>query len=258
MKTMNRSLFSVLVIAASTTFAVASDSGFAGSWKMNLEKSQFAGQTYTMQTNATGGFHYDGQGFAYDFNTNGKEYTLPDDSTVSVRVVDASTWDYTFSMHGKVTGTARSTVQGDTNTFVSRMIKPDGTTVEQTISGARISGGPDFLGKWKSSDLKGAATTMVIETKDKDSVKVTYPEAQEVCDGKFDGQDYVVIQAGSPSKATLAFERTSDTSLKITTKLQGQAFYTDVLTVSDDGKTLTDNGLPAAANEPIKAVFDRQ
>jgi len=35
-------------------------------------------------------------------------------------------------------------------------------------------------------------------------------------------------------------------------------FYTDVFTLSADGKTLVDDGLPVAANEPSKAVYERQ
>ena len=36
----------------------------------------------------------------------------------------------------------------------------------------------------------------------------------------------------------------------MTTKLNGKPFYIDVLTLSVDGETLTDDGNPVSANEP--------
>ena len=40
--------------------------------------------------------------------------------------------------------------------------------------------------------------------------------------------------------------------------MDGKLFYVDVLTLSGDGKTLTDEGNPAAAKEPVTAVYERQ
>jgi len=38
----------------------------------------------------------------------------------------------------------------------------------------------------------------------------------------------------------------------------GKPCYVDVFTLSSDGKTLTDDGNPVAAKEPVKAVYERQ
>lgn len=46
--------------------------------------------------------------------------------------------------------------------------------------------------------------------------------------------------------------------MKITTKLNGKPFYTEVLTLSADGKMLIDEGTPVSVKEPIKAVYERQ
>ena len=46
-------------------------------------------------------------------------------------------------------------------------------------------------------------------------------------------------------KQTLAFEKTGANAIKMTTKLNGKPFYVDVLTLSADGKTLTDEGTPS-------------
>ena len=59
-------------------------------------------------------------------------------------------------------------------------------------------------------------------------------------------------------KQTLAVEKAGAYSIRISTKLNGKPFYVDVLTLSADGKTLTDEGDPVAGKEPVKAVYERQ
>ena len=44
----------------------------------------------------------------------------------------------------------------------------------------------------------------------------------------------------------------------MTTKLDGKPFYVEVLTLSADGNTLTDDGTPVSAKEPTKAVYEKQ
>jgi hypothetical protein len=64
--------------------------------------------------------------------------------------------------------------------------------------------------------------------------------------------------AGAAVKQTLAFERQGAKAFKMTTKIDGKPFYTDVFTLSPDGRTLTDDGMPVSVKEPSKAVYERQ
>ncbi len=248
----------VLAMGVATTVGLAGEPNFTGNWKLNLQKSQLTGQSFTCAKTESGMLHYDSMGFAYDFNTDGKEYPLPDGSTVVVRAPDATTWDATFTMRGKVTMTIHSTLQGDSQTSVMRLNKPDGSVVEQTSAATRVTGGPGFLGKWKSTEVKGSPTSLVIAMKGKKGVTVEYPEFQQVCKGKFDGKDHTVTQAGVASKIAFAFERSGADAFKMTTKLQGKPVFVDVLTLSADGNTLTDDGNGVSVDEPVKAVFERQ
>ena len=249
---------SILALALVASVGMAAQPSFTGKWTLNLQKSQLTGQTFSIEKTASNTIHWEMQGFGYDFNPDGKEYPVPDGSTVVVLPTGPDTWDFTLSMHGKVTMTVHIAAQGDSQTDVMRVIKPDGSTVEQTSTATRVSGGPGLLGKWKSTEVKGAPTSMVIATKRKKGVTISYPEFQQVCKGRFDGKDHTVTMAGAATKMTFVFEKTGANTLKVTTKLQGKLFYVDVLTLSEDGKTLTDEGNPVAANEPIKAVYERE
>ncbi|MEN3339941.1 MAG: hypothetical protein V7647_3617 [Acidobacteriota bacterium] len=231
---------------------------FAGKWKLNMAKSQLTGQTVTFEKKQNGLIHFDSQGFAYDFALDGKEHPLPDGSTTAWKQVNPTTWDSTSRVNGKVVSTIRAVVKGDSQEVTIKMLKADGTSSDMNLSLARVSGGPGFFGKWKSTEVKGVPSTLDLSVDGTTGITVKYPEMQMSCLGAFDGKDHPMMIAGSAVKQTLAFERQGTTVIKMTTKIDGKPFYTDVLTLSTDGKTLTDDGMPASANEPSKAVYEKQ
>jgi hypothetical protein len=231
-----------LVAFASASMVAAAGPSFAGTWNLNYAKSQLTGQTATISKSASGGLHFDSGGWAYDFDLNGKEYPTPDGRTVACRAVNATTWEITGRMKGKVLATYQQTVNGDLLTSVADLVKPDGSVTKQTSTSTRISGGPGFLGTWKSTEVKGAPTSIEITIEGQNGITLKTPEGQTVCKGSFDGKDYPLSEFGVVSKETLAFVRTGANAFKVTTKLNGKPFYIDVYTLSADGKTLTDDG----------------
>jgi hypothetical protein len=250
--------FALVVALVSTSNQVAGQPSFAGTWKLNLAKSQLTGQTVSIEKTGSGLMHFDSQGFAYDFDLSGKEFPTPDGGTTSWREVNATTWEATNKINGKVIATFRSTLTGDTLNVVMKATKPEGGTVEQSSSWTRVSGGPGFFGKWKSTEVKGTPSTMEIALEGTNGITVTYPEFQIACKGSFDGKDYPLTGAGANLKQTLAFEKSGPNSIKLTTKLNGKPFYVEVLTLSADGKTLTDEANPVSVKEPTKAVYEKQ
>ena len=248
-------MFVTLACISSATDAQPS---FAGKWKLNLEKSQLTGQTLSIEKKPSGMLRFDMQGFAYDFDVSGKDFPTPDGGTTSWREVNPTTWEATNKVNGKAIASYTLTLKGDAIAAVMKATKPDGSALEQTSVWTRVSGGPGFLGKWKSTEMKGAPNTLEIALDGANGITLSYPEFQIACKGSFDGKDYPMTGAGATMKQTLAFEKTGPNSIKMTTKVAGKPFYVDVLTLSADGKTLTDDGNPVAAKEPVKAVYERQ
>ncbi len=253
-----RAGFVVAVVAAIVPVSTAEAPSFAGTWRLNLAKSQLAGQTATIEKLPSGVMHFDTEGFGYDFDLTGKQYPTPDGGTTAWRALNATTWEATNRNNGKVIATFHMVLSGNTITSVVTLTKPDGAVVEQTATWTRLSGGPGFLGKWKSTQVKGAATTLNLSVDGSNGITIRFPEMQMTSQGKFDGRDYTVTSADANLKETFAFERTGANSFKMTTKVNGKRFYVDVMTLSADGKTLTDDGNAVAVNEPVKAVYDRQ
>jgi hypothetical protein len=236
----------------------AAGPSFTGTWKLNLAKSQLAGQTVTIERKASGLVHLDSEGLIYDFDLTGKEYPTPDGGTIAWKAVNDNTWDATYRLSGKEIATFHLVVDGNHATFLWKGHRPDGSPVEQTATLTRIAGGPGVFGKWSQSNVTGTATTVEILLEGRDGITFTLVEQQLTCKGRIDGKEYVVKGPGGDLKETFAFTRKGPNSLKLDTKLDGKPFYTDTLILSADGKTMVDEGNAVSVNEPVKAVYDRQ
>jgi hypothetical protein len=246
------------VMVVSTQVASAADAPYIGKWKMNVAKSQLAGQTLLLEKTASGGMHYESGGFAYDFKVDGKEYPMPDGGTTSWKAVDANTWEVTNRRNGKTTANYRLIVSGDSLTFQSVLTNAGGGTLNESGKANRVSGGPGFVGRWRINDMKAAATTMDIAANGPDGVTLLMPEQGGVCKAKFDGKDYPFTGTLVGNGSSYALKKTGPRSFEITEKLNGKPLYIDKISVSDDGKTLTLDGSPTGANEPVKVIYDRQ
>ncbi len=245
----------VVPIAAAT--AVAQSPSFAGSWKLNLAKSQLGGMVYNIGKTPSGMIHYSGGGFEADFDLTGKEHVMPSGVAIIGKELSPTSWELTFRMNGKTVQTARLTLNGNSINTVADVIGADGKATQQKTTDTRVSGGPGFPGKWKAGDVAGAATTLKITLDGAKGITMTFPEAQTTVKGSFDGKDYPLMQAGQALKFTNAFARVGNT-IKVTGKLNGKVFSKDVYTLSADRKTLTDQSSAIATGEKTKAVFERQ
>jgi len=251
-------IFAMILTLALTSILMAAEANFAGTWKLNLAKSQLSGTVYTLEKKPSGVWHYSGGGFDTDFDLAGKEFTMPSGMSIIGKELNSTSWELSFRMSGKAVSKSRVTLSGDSLMWVSDMTNADGKSIQQTSTDTRVSGGPGFTGKWKSGDPKGAPTTMQITMEGANGITIKVPEAQQSVKGSLDGRDNLVMQAGQASKFTNAFSKTGPNTLKITTKLSGKVFAEDIYTISADGKTLTDDSTATATNEKTKSVFERQ
>lgn len=244
-----------LPMAAATS--VAQSPGFAGSWKLNLAKSQLGGMVYSISKTPSGMLHYSGGGFEADFDLSGKEHVMPSGVGIIGKELNPTSWQLTFRVNGKTVQTNHLTLHGDSVTGVMDVIGADGKATAQKSTDTRVSGGPGFLGKWKAGEVSGAAMTLNITLHGANGITMTFPEAQTTVNGSFDGKDHPVMQAGKALKFTNAFVK-AGSAIKVTSKLNGKALSEDLYTLSADGKTLTDESTATATGEKTKAVFERQ
>jgi len=248
------------VVAVWTMVAIAADAPYIGKWRLNPAKSQLTGEAISIEKLSSGDmqYHYDVEGFAYNFNLDGKEYPLPDGGTTSWAAIDAKTWQVTNRRNGRISATYRIVLDGDTLVFESKRSKASGGTSDETSKATRVSGGPGFVGRWKISVVtKPAVWTMEIAPNGTDGVTLTSSESGAVCKAKFDGKDYPVTGPFVGRGETYVMKKTGPRSFEIVEKSNGKLRYTDNVSASEDGKTLTFDSIAAGSHDAAKTVYDR-
>lgn len=236
----------------------AADASYMGKWKLNPSKSQMTGTTYSLTNLPTGEIRFDMAGYAYNFRLDGKDYPTPEGGTATWKAPDANTWDGIAKVNGKTASVFKLSLKGGNIAFQMTTPQPGGKDLVETSTWKRLSGGPGMTGTWQETKVNPAVATMEFTANGPDGITMNSAEYQTTCAAKFDGKPYPVTGGGSGGKITLAFRKTGANGLEITTYLSGKAWYTEQISVSADGKTLTDDGSPVARKEPVKMVYDRQ
>src|SRR5262249_1286794 len=249
-----------ILILVLSTMAWAADPPFFGKWKLNVTKSDFGESTVTYEQAANGEMKLTSDGQSHTFKTDGKEYSTPWGTTASWKAVNATTWETTSKVNGKVTGTATMKLSGDGKSLTvdSKAIKATGETSNDSAVYERVTGTSGLPGKWKTKNLKiGSPGSMVIAPDGADGLTLSYVEEKGNCAAKFDGKDYPATGPIWPSGWTCMIAKTG-TGFDISWKKDGKMMYKDSLTTSPDGKVLMDIGNAAGTTEKTKVVYDRQ
>ena len=103
-------LFVVLALSLPAVARAQAKPNFAGTWKLNMAKSQLSGTVYTIDKKASGLMHYNGGGFDADFDFTGKEYTMPSGASIAGKELTPTSWELTFRMNGKVISKSKASI----------------------------------------------------------------------------------------------------------------------------------------------------
>jgi hypothetical protein len=247
------------LLAAAIGVIMAADSPFIGKWKLNPAKSNFAGTFTTYETLPSGELQMTAEGQSYKFRIDGKEYPSIFGSTAAWKQLDPNSWETALKM-GSMTLTMTTKISGDGKTMsvISRGKKPNGESSEEKSTWERVSGGPGLVGKWKSTKVQVSAERWDIAANGDDGLTMTVVDYNAVCSVKFDGKDYPCTGPTMPKTFTMSARKTGVRSVEFTEKMDGKVAYTDLFTVSSDGKTITDEAAPTGANEKVKIIYDKQ
>jgi len=254
-----RSIFLTGICACG--LSAAADAPYEGKWKTNLAKSDFGDTTMTYEKSSGGDMKATMDGVSYTFKTDGKDNMTPWGSTAAWKAVDTKTWEMVEKTKGKVTSTSTLTLSADDKvlTVVAKRLKADGGTSDDSIAFQRVSGGPGLAGKWKTKNVKTSSPeTLSLTRKGSDGLTVSLGNAGAVCDAKFDGKEYPAKSPLWPSGWTCVIAKSGPRGLDLTWRKDGKDMYKSVLSVSGDGKTLTETGSATGVNEKFTMVYDKQ
>ncbi len=238
----------------------AADAPYAGTWKLNVARSDFGETTVRYAQAASGETQFTAMGQSYAFQMDGKDYPSLFGGTSAWKQIDANTWEIAIKQNGKLinTTTVILSTDGKTLTTKEKGPKPTGGTYERTTVYSRAADGIGLLGTWKTKNPPRMPRIVELVPSGSDGLAILFPDDKEVCQAKFDGKDYPVTGPNAQAAMTLAVQKTSPRSFNVTGKQYGEPIFRIAFTVSDDGRTLAQTGSMSGVTEKFAAVYDRQ
>lgn len=250
---MRRFALAMVLMAAAGT-AQAASSPFAGTWKMDLSKSQLAGDTVTYAKTATGFTSASGS-ITYAFAVDGKDYPTLAGRTTSWAKASDGGWDMTVKAGATVLSKGHRVISADgkqmMNTYTE--YRPDGTTATEKDVYQRVSGTSGLAGKWKSVKVDAATDMETIAVPGAGSFRLEDPIYKQVIQGKLDGSPATATGPTLPPGAQATFKATDARTWDYAYLIKDKVFGKGVMKVSADGKTMTDTSW-APGKEAEKAV----
>ncbi len=243
--------------------ALLAQSPFDGTWRINNDQTKLSPKPVVFSVN---------QGMYDCSSCNPKIHIKADGSdqpvtgqyydTISVREVGPKSIAVAMKKNGKLVNEQTRTVSDDGNTLtVKNMIHEEGgqvvtSEITNTREGTAPAGANVTSGSWHSSALKlseNAGTITYQSSGDEFSMS-------SVDDGtytaKFDGKDYPVT--GSYSYSSVRLKRMNERTLEQTDKRDGKVVWVHKLTVSPDGKTLTDVSTAKLTGRTATYIYEKQ
>jgi hypothetical protein len=246
-------------ILCAASLALAVETPFAGTWKLNLDKSKLVGDTVTF-TPAGEGMRITGGGESYEFKTDGSENKTRFGTAAWKKLGDQS-WEETDMVNGRLDAKITWTLSGDGKTLTSRATgdKPGGGNFDDTSIYVRTAGTHGLAGTWKDKEYKGSSPSLLVISDAENGLSFDEPDFKLKAIGAFDGKPGNVQGPTIPSGASFFLTKVSGHSFKMTRTQSGKPLDTSTWTVSPNGKLLNVVSRTAGTTDPpTTAVYEKQ
>ena len=215
----------LLVLPALSAFA--GDNPWVGTWKLDLAKSKFTGDTFTYSKNSQWPVPLYGRQ-CRQLRLRHRRQGLSN----CLRPFDCldrhsrQCMDHRLQLRRQAGGTGKVAVSYDGKelTFNDTTTKPDGSESHDVSVYKRLTGGPTGLaGKWVSTAVNiSAPNTYVISSPADGVIHWEISEYKETVEGKADGSDLPITGPTVPQGLTLSIKLLGPRKLTYTVKLNGK------------------------------------
>jgi hypothetical protein len=246
-----------MLAAAGTALA---ESPWAGTWKLDPAQSKLTGDTIRFAA-AGNELTYMAGGHTTKVKLDGGPTKTWSGAEVSWKKIDDNTYESHAMQNGVDVGTTTWTISsnGKAMKVQSKGTNPDGSSFDDTSDYARVAGTHGIAGSWKSTKTNlNEEQTYEIAGNSADGLTWNIPAIKGVLDAKFDGKDYAPVGPTVPKGLTIAVVKASPRTLKVIEKVNGEVILHYTMTVSADGKKMTEVGSAAKTNEPFTEVWIKQ
>ena len=261
---MNVRLILCSMFALQAGAALAVNSPWDGTWKLDQAQSHFTGSTMSITQGGAGLLHYaDGSTVEYDFAPDGKERKYWANRTAVWTAPHKNTWDVVVKIDGKVHSRGHLVLAGDSKTLAQTWTAnmPDGSTSHEQDVMTRVSGTSGLVGTWRASKVEGGGgpREFVIEMPAPGRVHYQVPDAKMNVEGAMDGSDTPLTGPTSAPGMTIAFQALTPTRTRYTMKVDGKIDSVGEQTLAADGHSFTDvNWTPGKEQEKVTGIYVKQ
>jgi hypothetical protein len=187
--------------------ALAADSPWVGTWKLDEARSHLTGDTFTYSKGPGAMLHYsDGVNVSYDFGLDGKEYPTAFGRVTSWTAAGKNAWDSVVKADGKVLGKGHRELSADGKTLTMTFTgtNADGSAYDEQDVYERTGPGEGLIGTWRSVKVKNPSgpRTFVISSPRSGILHYEIPEMKASVEGPADGKD-LPIAPGSATQVHL-------------------------------------------------------
>jgi hypothetical protein len=250
-----------LLIALAAAGTAGAQTVFTGTWKLNQDKSQLAGDTLKFSAAEGQAMQLTAGGIAYSFRTDGKNYAMSPDRMAIWREAGPDSWTTEYrTREGRLLATDswKLSADGKSLSVTTSGVRADGDLYTDTAVYDRTAGTNGLLGDWKSTQVKlSSPYEITFQESGLDGLVIKIPAMKVTAEARFDGKE---VAAKGPDVATgfrLALTRTGPSSFRMVQKLNGSTIFSADYTVSQDGKTMTEVG-GAPGDSPATRVWEKE
>jgi hypothetical protein len=251
------------LLTAQAGAALATDSPWTGTWKLDEARSHLTGQTMTFSKGAAGLLHYaDGSTASYDFGLDGKEYPAWGNHTATWTKVGESTWDNVIKADGKVLARIHHVISADGKTLTTTATgtRPDGSAFNDEAVFTRVSGSGGLIGTWRATKVHGGGPQQfVISVPAPGVMHYEVTDMKASAEGRTDGSDNPLTGATMPPGMSISFQALAPNKIRYVMKLNGKVDNLGEQTLAADGRSFTDvNWVPGKDDEKTTQVYVKQ
>jgi hypothetical protein len=250
---------SVAIMSCTALPLFAASNPWNATWQLNAAQSAVPGPTFVLSQNADGEYQMEMANQKFTFRCDSKDYAINTKSQINCKQPKPTEMDVFLKEDGIITSTEHHVLSKDGKTQtvdkISHADKMQRDLKTQTYQ--RISDSTGFAGAWKET-TKGADSPVILQTTlTKSTFEMNYPDKKMDTVFKLDGTDTTVH--GMPSGGTLAIKQASPLQMESTTKMKGEVTLEGTYTISEDGKTLTEEWWrPDHPIQKGRKVYDKQ
>jgi hypothetical protein len=257
---MKRFYFSLALTCLLAGTLWAADDLFSGKWKLNMEKSKFAGEQTKVEDLGGNKYKWTSGNVSDTITYDGIDRPVHFGRTISMAPERANNWKMVIKKDGRVISSMTHTISDDgkSQTIKGTEIKPDGTTSDFNVVWKKVAGGSGWEGTWESTEVKFTSPDgWDIEPYDGDGLTFNTAAYQDVLSMKFDGKDYEEKGPNVAPGSMSAGKRVNAHTLELTDKVKGEVMDQTKFEVSQDGKTLTLTIRETGQPTPLTIVYDK-